>query len=71
MACQAPHILSHCQVCWWRRGLLAWAWAETFSLSSCSEQALTGRRCQLAQGPGYRAAPRKGGQAFFSNKAEI
>lgn len=36
------------------RGLLAWPWAEAFSLSSCSEKAGRGRGCQLAQGPGYR-----------------
>lgn len=51
-------------------GLPAWPWAETFSLSSYSEQSVRERGCQLAQGPGYRAATRKVEHGFFSSKAE-
>lgn len=71
MACQAPHALNCGQSVGVGRGLLAWPWAEAFSLSSCSVRAVSGGACQLAQEPGYRAAPKKVGRGSFSHTAEI
>lgn len=70
IACQAPHIPSLSRPFLWGEegGASCPGQQLRHSLSLCSEQTVRlGGECQLAQGPGFGAAPRKVGLGFFTN----